>query len=154
MHWPPILSLCGIPMGVLSNPSSARLRPYLILFVLREITRHVVLSRSWHRMGEMQIKLSLHLINTRKHHAGENQQLLFISLWVQLSHHLVSGCQRKTEEQEKNNLWNVIRSVHAPVPHCHHNHTQRDKIPSYLFRAPFFLLSKDRNYFSDIRRFT
>lgn len=101
MHWPPILSLCGIPMGVLSNPSSARLRPYLILFVLREITRHVVLSRSWHRMGEMQIKLSLHLINTRKHHAGENQQLLFISLWVQLSHHLVSGCQRKTEEQEK-----------------------------------------------------
>lgn len=67
MHWPPILSLCGIPMGVLSNTSSARLRPYLILFVLRGIIRHVVLSRSWHRMGEMQIKLSLQLINTRDH---------------------------------------------------------------------------------------
>lgn len=140
-------------MEVLSNPSSARLSPYLILFVL--IPRHAVLSTPWHTMGETQSKLSLKLKRGHSEYSMLEKISSCSSSTSGSSHHSVRCLDvSRRKGKQKKMISAMLLSVHALIPHCHHNHTQRDKIPSYLLRVLFCLLSKDRNHFSDIRRFT
>lgn len=106
-------------MAVLSNPCGGRLQLYLILLVLTGIPRHVVLSTSWHTMGEMQSKLSLHLT---RGHSGNTMLERISSLSSSpsgSSHHSI-WCVDVTRRKRtrKNDLCNVIihSCTSSPLP--------------------------------------